>query len=194
MEYIIITFATEGDKYEKYAENFRKNMTDLGISHVVEIILPIISNEPNDRLLDRQRKKKDTGMLRPIFLREMLEKYKTTLMWIDVDDGLTGVPELPDHHFDVGFCNRLGKYPSNTKLKITASPLVIRPTENTYHFLSVWEYLNNWPELEPIGGSHIRLDAARYICFENDKNPMNFKQENLSEYILPHLQLNKNKG
>jgi hypothetical protein len=38
--------------------------------------------------------------------------------------------------------------------------VAFRPTEPTFHFLEIWKYLCDWPDLAP-GGDHKRMCWAR---------------------------------
>lgn len=191
--YTIISFATIDGKYDIFAYHFEENMKDLNIPYDLEYIEPVMPVKSNKRLLGRKRQKKDQCRIRGNFLQRKLKEHNSTIIWMDCDDGLTSVPELPKLNFDVGFIKNQDKH--RHRLPIMARLLVLKPTDNAYHFLKVWDYLNSWPELEPAGGDHIRLCYARHISlgFEN-KNPLNFKEADLTRYFLPHLVVNMNRG
>ena len=184
-DYIMVSFATKDGKYDIFGKRWEKNMTDLNIPFDIEYIDPIKPSKHNERLLSYKRQKKDAGRTRGKFLYNKLKQYNKTIIWMDCDDGFIEKPILPKDEYDVGFVD--GEIKS---LQIMARLLVLKPTENCYHFLNVWDYLNSWPELEPIGGSHLRLHFARYICFKkNGKNPMGFKDKNLTDVFLPYLKI-----
>lgn len=192
MKYTVVSFATKDIPYINYGRNFEKNMKSLGIPYDIEYINPINPSKPNKRLLNKSRKKKDVGRTRAKFLLRKLKQYNSTIIWMDCDDGLINKPKDFGKDFDVGFIRN--ETNSKDRLPITAGVFVLNPTENTFHFLKVWDYLNSWDELEPVGGSHVRLCYARDICFGNKtKNITNFKEKDLSDYFLPYWRLNLNK-
>jgi len=199
--YIIVSFATKDGVYDKYGEEFELNMKKIGVPYDIEYIEPIKPDVPNDRLLDFQRQKKDTGRIRGKFLlRKMDEHRDKIVVWMDCDDGLVKKPVIKDTNFDVGFVKteRSAKH-----LPVMARLLILNQTLNARHFLKVWDYLNAWPELEPMGGSHLRLCHAREICFSsisrsvgynlaraNLKNKC-FKEKDFTEVFRPILKIRR---
>ena len=43
---------------------------------------------------------------------------------------------------------------------VSGFAVAFRPTERTFHFLEIWKYLCDWPDLAP-GGDHRRMCWAR---------------------------------
>lgn len=192
MNYIIVSFATKDIPYYSYGKNFEKNMAALNIPYNIEYIEPLTPAKSNERLLNDARKKKDTGRTRGAFLYRKLQEFNSPIVWVDCDDGFICAPSIPDIEFDVGFIKNLTN--SKDRLPIMAGLIVLKPTPNAFHFLKVWDYLNAWDELEPVGGSHIRLCYARNICFGKEtKNPYKFKEADMTEYFYPCWKLNLNK-
>jgi len=193
-EYIVVSFATKDEEYSVIGSRFEHNMKSLGIPYDLEYIEPIKPNNPSKWLLNEQRKKRDTGRIRAKFLIRKLEEHKKTIMWIDCDDKLKGKPELPNNKYDVGFVQPK----KNKNFPISAGVTVFKYTDNALHFLRVWDYLNQWAELEPRGSNHIRLCTAKYLLFDiheraKREDPYNFKQIDLTNYINPHLIMNGNR-
>lgn len=183
-DYIVVTFATKDGKYDRLGKRFENNMKSLNISYDIEYIDCITPSTPNENLLNYKRQKKDTGRTRGEFLKRKLVEHNKTIIWMDCDDGFSYKPSLPSNQFDVGFVDS----EDGIRLPIMARLLVLNPTDNALHFLSIWDYLNKWPELEPVGGSHIRLCHARHICSDKKyRKTRNFRAINLTTYLSDPL-------
>lgn len=176
-DYIMVTFATKDGKYDVFGRKWEKNMQKLDVLYDIEYIDPITPDKPNERLSTFKRQKKDAGRTRGEFLQRKLKEHNKTIIWMDCDDGFIHKPILMKADYDVGFVDCEVK-----SLEVMARILVLRPTDNCFHFLKVWDYLNKWPELEHVGGSHKRLCFARYICFvKNGNNPYKFNMKNFTD-------------
>lgn len=186
-DYVVVTFATKGDndKYFTWGKTFELNMQVLDIPYDIEYIDPLPIQKPKFR-------KKATTRLRGMFMYDKLFEHSKTVIWMDCDDGFLSKPAIPDSDFDVGFLKNV--LPSKKKLPITAGTIVVKPTDAGFHFLKVWDYLNSWPGLDPVGGSHVRLCYARKILQGTESgDPWRFKEADLTGCFNIKYNMNRRK-
>lgn len=189
-DYIVISFATN-DHYADIGRRFEENLNDLQVPYDMEYIDPY---EPDQASLRFCRKEEDRVKCatcrkgKVTHILKKLEEYDKTLIWLDCDDMLLARPIIHNFQFDVGFC--LAPENKRKVRTVMANAIAFNPTDNARHFLRVWRYLNDWPELEAGGDEHIRLCHAKHICFDlinSSQKKLNFIGENITDGIKVKL-------
>lgn len=112
---------------------------------------------------------------KPSFILQQLREKPQTTLWLDCDTALQAAPSLPSQgSWDVGFLPNtlrstvpklLRGFGVRRRFRSRDNPVsgfavAFRPTERTFHFLEIWKYLCDWPDLAP-GGDHRRMCWAR---------------------------------
>jgi len=148
--------AEYGEAAQKLAEQCRS----LGI----DCFVPIIDFDGAER--------KHIVLSKPTFILKQLRENPEPTLWLDCDTALEALPALPwQKEWDVGFLpnmlrpgllRRIGlRRPSRRwENPVCGFAVAFRPTEPTFHFLEIWKYLCDWPDLAP-GGDHKRMCWAR---------------------------------
>lgn len=142
MTYKVLTFATDDEHYQGFAEKFIANCENLGMELIIETI-------PATGLSKREQ-----CLYKPRFILDHLDDEP--LLWVDVDSYFTAKPELPSDGFDVGLCGN--PFKGN---EVTAGVIYNAPTKASRRFLERWmERCGEWKKGEL--GSHRRLCQTRH--------------------------------
>ena len=78
---VITSFYTPDWKYPKFAKQLLSDCEQLGLRHY------IVEKESKGDYAKNCN-------IKPFFIKEMLEKFKKPILWVDVDGSITSVPEL----------------------------------------------------------------------------------------------------
>jgi hypothetical protein len=148
-------------EYAEAAQNLARQCRSLGI----DCFVPIIDFEGAER--------KRIVLYKPSFILEQLRENPEPTLWLDCDTALEALPSLPwEKEWDVGFLpnalrrkmpgvlRRLGGRSPRRDNPVSGFAVAFRPTERTFHFLEIWKYLCDWPDLAS-GGDHRRMCWAR---------------------------------
>ena len=174
---IISYGSSEPALYSEAARRLRGQCESLGI----DCHIPVI----DFKIVDR----KHICLYKPTFILEQLNRFPIPTLWLDCDAALVGAPDLPwEDPWDLGFVPntrrrktrdflvKTGFRARSTRWVNTVSGFAVafRPTEATFHFLAIWNYLCKWPDLAP-GGDHKRMCWAR--------NMMKLREVNIAQYL-----------
>lgn len=157
----IVSFASRHPtEYAESAERLRLSADEFGHPNDVEII-------------DfGHSERKAITLHKPTFILEKLRQDPVPTIWLDVDTTLLApLVHFPDGEWDVGFCphhkrtlssdirHRIG-LKSELRNAVSGFAVAFNPTPLAFHFLEVWKYLCDWPELVP-QYDHYRMSIAR---------------------------------
>lgn len=159
----IVSFASRRPpEYREAAERLREAAERFGHPHSIETI----------DFGDADRK--EITLFKPSFILEKLRQDPVRTIWLDVDTTLLApLRDLPSGDWDVGFCphhsrsvysdfmRKLG-LKSRLPNSVTGFAVALNPTSAGFHFLKVWKYLCDWPDLAS-QHDHYRMSFARKL-------------------------------
>ena len=149
MSPIIVSYATDDDRYRPALERLIESCERHGIEHSTELF------PPHDR--------KEVQLYKPTFILDQLSRHQQQVVWLDADSVVTGCFDLPYKKWDIGLI------PNNRKSQrnpVCSFVVAARPTPEAEHFLEVWKYLCDWPGLSRFP-DHARLVWARGMAHES---------------------------
>lgn len=174
----VISFGSkEPASYSQAAQDLRGQCESLG----VDCYIPIIDFGIVDR--------KHICLYKPSFILEQLKQAPIPTLWLDCDAALVSVPILPwADEWDIGFVPNTRRRRNRDFLAkigfrrqsprwvntVSGFAVVFRPTQATFHFLEIWNYLCDWPDLAS-GGDHKRMCWAR--------NMTELREINVARYL-----------
>ena len=182
---IISYGSSEPALYSEAARRLRGQCESLGI----DCHIPVIDFEIVDR--------KHICLYKPTFILEQLNRFPIPTLWLDCDAALVGAPDLPwEDPWDLGFVPntrrrkvrdflaKVGYRQQSRRWVNTVSAFAVafRPTEATFHFLEVWKYLCDWPDLA-VDGDHKRMSWARMMTEFRKKRMVKLKEINIARYL-----------
>lgn len=175
----IISFgSSEPVLYAQAALRLREQCESLEI----DCYIPVLDFEIVER--------KHICLHKPSFILEQLKQAPIPTLWLDCDAALLGVPSLPwDGGWDIGFVpntqrrNTRGflaqagfrRRSSHWVNTVSGFAVAFRPTQATFHFLEIWKYLCEWPDLAS-GGDHKRMCWARKMTESREVNVARYLQ------------------
>jgi hypothetical protein len=163
--------------YAQAARRLREKCESLGI----DCYIPVIDFEIVER--------KYICLHKPSFILEQLKRAPIPTLWLDCDVALVGAPSLPrDGGWDIGFVPNTqrpnaGDFLTKAGFRqrsshwvntVSGFAVAFRPTQATFHFLEIWKYLCEWPDLAS-GGDHKRMCWARKMT--------ELKEVNVARYL-----------
>ena len=163
MSYILISYATNDSQYLKYAETFVQNLNKLKINkYFIDLLeVPKNLNYWNNELNDVKVKKELICLQKPALILKYLQKYKTTIVCVDIDSILIRKPVIFED-CDIGLIFR-----PNRLLSISNGLHFYNYTSNSIRFLEMWNYLCKYPELTYLSDHHRLSSITDWIRFEN---------------------------
>jgi len=169
--YIIVSYATKDEKYLNYATRFINNLNNLNIQNYdITYIDPFDSKEAQkiwnynlDKLIAPKRL---AALYKPTIILDKLLQYKKTIIFMDVDAILSGIPDLSNikEPFDIGISY---KFNYHQKLPISDAVHVYNYTDNSIRLLKSWKTFCDCYNISYFG-DHRRLNILLNLFEEEN--------------------------